>query len=341
MINIYVSQRNQQTVQRLLKTAPEATNSIRIRTYQKTFRRREAFVGTSIFTDFDLLQTYEIDAAAQIADAVQKAHPESRVLNHPATICERYLLLRRLNENGLNPVEITRLEDSITPTRYPVFIRSEDGCAGPESDLIRNDEEFFAAKDTLKRLGRTLKRRVAVSFESCQDDDGYYRKYGAFIIGNHIIPQHILRNQEWNVKSDFSTYDDNFAKEEATYVEENPHEKRLKQVATTSGIEFGRIDYTMVEGTPVIFEINTNPTFPRFKGGEQARQERRDIILGRLKRAFEEIDQNVTGKEVVPFPFKTIGNYGFIEREHWSRDIPKSLMKPSAGRRNSRTFYTN
>lgn len=301
MIVFFVHEMNQRPALRLLRTAKGQIPAIRLVTYQQAFRHLKFPVGTLIFSDFEFLNGFEMMAAAEMANAALAVNPDTRILNHPAQACERFALLRKLWNAQLNPVEVTRLEDGSRPSRYPLFLRLEDGCWGPESGILRNAEEFEQALADLRKAGRPLKRRIAVSFEAEQDADGYYRKYGSFRIGDAIIPQHILRNKGWSVKSGQGTTAPSFVAEELAFVRDNPHADFLRYVTDLGGLQFGRVDYGLVAGQPVVFEINPNPTFPRFRGGSADRQARRDIILPQLKSAFAAIDSGDTTSGWVSF----------------------------------------
>jgi hypothetical protein len=318
MINILVHELNQHTVDRLLRTAGDQLRDIRKVTYQQAFRRLSVPAGTLIFTDFDYLSGIEMDIVAAMATAATAANPETKILNHPCYACERYALLKRLHARGLNQVEVTRLEDTDRPSRYPVFIRLEDGAWGPDTDLIENEEGFLQALSDLAANGQTSKRRVAVSFEGTQDKDGYFRKYGAFRIGDAIIPQHILRGQDWIVKSRFKTYDEAFLREEFEYVRDNPHRDQLLRICDVGGLQFGRIDYGFSDGVLVVFEINPNPEFPRFIGGNPKRQERRSIILNGLRDAFETVNAPAGNRGSVGF-LPPPGRRKFMQVGRWNR----------------------
>jgi hypothetical protein len=43
-------------------------------------------------------------------------------------------------------------------------------------------------------------------------------------------------------------------------VEDNPHEAWLRRVCELGGVEYGRVDYGMLDGRLQLWEINTNPT---------------------------------------------------------------------------------
>ncbi|MDP2063447.1 MAG: hypothetical protein Q8J98_10160 [Phaeovulum sp.] len=325
MIVLFVHEMNRNPARKLLAEARSGLPPIRLVTYQQAFRRLSFPAGTLIFTDFEFLDGFGMMAAAAIAEAALRDNPQTLILNHPCHAAERYPLLRRLHRVGLNPVEITRLDGGDRPARYPVFLRLEDGCLGSETGLITSDEAFDAAIADLRGSGRPLKRRVAVSFESEPDREGLFRKYGAFRIGDQIIPQHILRSADWVVKSAKSELSEAFNAEEFAYVRDNPHAEALMQMSDIGGLQFGRIDYGMVSGHPVIFEMNPNPTFPRFskRGGD--RQERRAIILRAVAAAFAAISSAENGHRRIGFAppldarrYIQTSRWGAVSRLIWS-----------------------
>lgn len=326
MIRVLTHRSNRGPLRRLLATAPELASRLRPLHYHRLFARRWIAADAIVFTDFDLLNAFEVDAAASLAEAARRAPPPIPVLNHPARAMERFQLLRRLQREGLNPVEVVRLDSGERPSRYPVFLRREDGYFGPETGLLEDAAAFDDAVAATTRAGRSLKRRIAVSFEAGRDRDGYFRKYGAFVVGDRIVPQHILRGADWNVKSRAAPSDPAFAREERDYVFDNPHEELLRPIFAAAAIEFGRIDYTMRDGRPVVFEINTNPTFPRFTGGDAARQERRDVIRRRLNDAFAAIDRPAAAPRRVQLAVDGGIATAFLNRSAWYED-PRLLLQ--------------
>ncbi len=301
MIIYFVHELNQRPARRLVTTARRELPQIRIVTYQSAFRALSFPAGTLMFSDFEFLNGFELMAAAEMAEAALAANASTQILNHPARACERFVLLRRLHAAGVNPTEVTRLDAGERPTRYPVFVRLEDGCWGAETPILQDGEELERALAAFRTGARPMKRRIAVSFEGESDPDGYHRKYGAFRIGAAIVPQHILRSSGWSVKSGRNEYDPRFLSEELAFVRDNPHQDHLLRVADLGDLQFGRIDYGFAGGRPVVYEINTNPTFPRFHGGNPDREERRGIILERLRAAFQAIDSHETTRARIRF----------------------------------------
>src|SRR5688572_26270852 len=110
VIQIVCSARNRYPIQRLIDTSAELGRRISILSYDLLFARARIAPTTCVFTDFDLLSTYEVDAAARAAQAVETAGQQ--VLNKPHLAAERYELMHRLRRQGLNPTEVNRLDDA-------------------------------------------------------------------------------------------------------------------------------------------------------------------------------------------------------------------------------------
>ncbi len=49
------------------------------------------------------------------------------------------------------------------------------------------------------------------------------------------------------------------AREELDYVRSNPHAEELREIFELARIDYGRIDYSVVDGCIQVWEINTNP----------------------------------------------------------------------------------
>jgi hypothetical protein len=290
------------TIKRLLKSTGGKLGFISSFSYEELFFIRSAPSGHYIFSDFDRLSPFEIEIAISLADALENHSKDINIYNNPRSVLERYPLLKKLNKKGINQFTVTRLDGEDMPTQYPVFIRSEDGCQLPDTDLIHTKEELLNAIKVLRIQGRSLKRRIAVGFCAERDSTGFYRKYGAFNINGTIVPQHILRGDSWVVKNHQSSWDDKFVDEELAYITNNPHREPIRRVFDLAGIDFGRIDYTIVDGAIQVFEVNTNPSFPNFTKDSDGRGERRNIISHGLVNAFKDMNTPLSNElEMVRF----------------------------------------
>lgn len=331
MIHIIAHARNLAPILKLTKGPPGIANQIRIHTYQRLFSRQAVPAGALVFTDFDLLQSYELDAAAHMANTVAKQRPDLPILNHPAKATERFDLLDRLYHQGLNPVEVTRLSGGREPVHYPLFLRAEDGWAGPETELLEDAAGLARAVAAYAEAGRPTKRRISVRYCAEADAQGYFRKYGAFVIGDRIVSQHIMRSQSWVVKHKKREDDAGFIEEERRFCEKNPDETFLLNVAQAGGIAFGRIDYGFWRGQPVVFEINLNPTFPGMKpSAAPERNKRKTVLFKQLSDAFAAINPgNAASRGEISTPIDRVPGAQFIEREAWYQDLPHSLLQRS------------
>ena len=65
------------------------------------------------------------------------------------------------------------------------------------------------------------------------------------------------------VKDHGSTFRDEWAFEEREFLEKNEHADEIKMIFELAKVEYGRIDYALLNGKLQVWEINTNPTIGR------------------------------------------------------------------------------
>lgn len=340
MIYYVATERFSSTINRFLRShGKELGGCLASLTYEELFFERSAPIGHYIFTDFDRLSRYELECAAHIALTMEEIVPEARILNHPLRALERYPLLVALHKTGINDFTATRLEAGERPPRYPAFIRAEDGYGGPETDILKHNDDFDAALADLKRRGLPLKGRIAIGYAAERAENGYFQKYGAFNIGGEILPYHLMYGRTWVVKThvkeskwierrddDFRFTDPAIA-EELAYVRENPHRDVLARAFAVAGIEFGRADYGVINGRVQIYEINTNPSL----GGalkNDARWERRTIVRTRLVDAIKKLDAPIRKGPRVRFS-ETRPRAHNLRLPRWR--LPVSVLKKMSG----------
>jgi hypothetical protein len=298
--------RHRYTIDRFLRVVPaERQGMLDVMTYENMFATLSIPPANLIFTDFDRLSQYELEIAATAAEQMRLAYPEARILNHPAKFLQRHELLEQLWHSGINPFRSARLELPLPDLAYPVFLRREADAQGPETDLLPNRAALDLALDDLRARGVPLRGRLAVEFFNRADANGLFRKYGAFRVGDRILPQHLQISEDWVVKSNSKRVTEAHVAEEMDYILTNPHNDALIQIMDVAGAQFGRIDYTVVDGKIIVFEINSNPTFPSIDK-DDPRQERRQIVRERLLEGFAQIDAPIPDRKPVklklPYP---------------------------------------
>ncbi|QKD00812.1 hypothetical protein [Mesorhizobium loti] len=323
MIVYVVTARFSTTIQRLIHgLGAEAKGLLSYITYEEMFFERATPLAHHIFTDFDRLSRYELDCAATVALRLQAQAPEVRILNHPLHALERVPLLHKLNMQGINDFAVQRLDTGARPTKYPAFLRAEDGYGGPETGILRSDAEFDDAIAQMQRNGRALKGRIAVGYVGEPDEKGFYRKYGAFNVGGAIVPQHLMRSEQWVVKKNSAAIGPAEAEEELDFIRRNPHADHLANVFRIGGLDFGRVDYGFHQGRLQVYEINSNPSFPDFAKSD-GRSERRPLIRERFLSALCAINT----------PHRR-GRVGFPETRPRAHDLhlPRARLPFSLGR---------
>lgn len=303
VIYYVATERHMRNTRRFLRVNPEMKKVMATLSYEELFFQRGGPVGHYIFTDHDRLTRFELDCVSLFCDRLRAVAPDARQLNHPARVKDRFPLLVELSKAGINSFHATRVETGERPPEYPVFIRSEDGCRGPETDLIYNDDEYDLALEDLKTQGKTRRGRIALGYAAQAGPDGLFRKYAAYRIGGDILPHHIQRGNDWIVKRDMElsnssgdfNQSDNLMQEELDFVKENPHQGILRRAFEIADTEYGRIDYGIVNGRVEVYEINTNPQLPRSSLSDP-RDSVREVTSVQISKGFKDIDAPIKTK---------------------------------------------
>lgn len=236
---------------------------IRILSYEQIFSTRSITLprGTYILSSLGLpLGSYEPLSpsrrlVAQMHQALVRECGPQHVLNDPIASLRRFALLRTLHERGINQFAAYPAAAVPGTARFPLFLRHEAGTQWAEIPLLRDRQQLDAA------LAQASNRDGLLAVEFCDTADrhGIYRKYGAFVLGNQIVPRHLFFSRHWMVKQ-ADLKDRELLAEELAYVQSNPHAAALQQVCQLAHIQYGRIDYSMHEGQLQVWEINTTPS---------------------------------------------------------------------------------
>jgi hypothetical protein len=201
-------------------------------------------------------------------------------------------MLQALAERGSNVFSSFVAAEGEKDWRYPVFVRDRYEHSGALSSLLFSVQ---AVREVITRLvvtGRELADLLVVEFCDTKDQRGLYRKYGAFRVGNAIVPRNILFDMQWHVKDQYPVAISHL-EETFEYCEANPHSVELMEIFEMAGIEYGRIDYALLDGRIQVWEINTNPLILRPPEGYPQSlplfSQHLDF-LERIAKAFNELD---------------------------------------------------
>jgi hypothetical protein len=222
--------------------------------------------GTQIFSALDRLTDGQREAAASIWDAHARAVPSATRLNDPRRVLLRFQLLEALRAENVNSYRVFRATDLKSLDTFPVFVRHMYDHSGPKTGLLTTRRDVVRALLALRLRGYRLRDLMIVEFCDTSIQDGLFRKFSAFKVGGAIIPSHFMASHHWCVKSGWDEPTEERIREGMRFVEENPHKEWLRRVFSIGGIDYGRVDYGVLNGVPQVWEINLNPTIGRGSG---------------------------------------------------------------------------
>jgi hypothetical protein len=201
------------------------------------------------------------DECARAAELARQAERAGiRVVNRPGTTFRRFDLLHMLHASGHNPYAVHRTDDTSAVVRFPAFVRLEREHTGPQTDLLPDTASLRLAINSLLARGlRHEELMVAEYVDMRTPVDGLFRKYSVMRVGPRLIPRHALFSTGWVEKIADIVSDATLA-EEQSFLDTFPHRDQVSQIFDLAHIDYGRIDYGVLNGRVVTWEINTNPT---------------------------------------------------------------------------------
>jgi len=231
---------------------------VRPMTYARLFKTTSIKAGLYIFSDLERLTPVETELAAKIWSTIRNSGQQIMLLNDPIRGMRRYELLRSLYEQGINPFNVYKLTEVRMPERYPVFIRFENDHKGSRSPLLKNKDELLAAISDLEAQGMNRESLIIVEYVDTADEKGIYRKYSHFYVNGEVIPRHLFQGGNWMLKVP-GKLDDTALAEERKFIESNPFREEISRIFRIARIDYGRIDFAVLNNRILVWEINTNP----------------------------------------------------------------------------------
>jgi hypothetical protein len=219
--------------------------------------------GAQIFSAIDQLTPAGRTLVGELWDRLTEAAPNWARLNEPRRVLLRQPFLEAMAEAGLNDFRVFPASTREMSWRYPVFLRERDRHNGPLTGLLESAAAVQHALRALRLRGNRLADLLIVEYLDTADPTGHFRKYSAYRVGAAIVRTHLMTGGEWSVKSGTNTPTVELACEESDYLHGDAHDAWLRQVFALARIDFGRIDYGVLDGRPQAWEINMNPTIGR------------------------------------------------------------------------------
>jgi hypothetical protein len=267
---------------------PAPNSRMRYLLYNDLRSLRQLERGTYIFTDHERLAPPQLQLARQLWTTLSAAEPAVRLVNDPHRMLGRLEFLERLYAEGVNrfrAVSATEPVELLRSLRYPVFIREERAHLGTLTPPLHEPDDLLPALRRLRLRGYYRRDLLVVEFCDTSDASGIYRKYSAFRVAGKIIPRHVLFSRSWNLKQP-DLKDPSFQAEHDEYLATNPHEAEVSRAFDLGGFDYGRIDYSLLDGKPQVWEVNSNPTVRH--------------LTARLTAGFEQLDdvESIPGRTI-------------------------------------------
>lgn len=238
--------------------ASDIKEQIRIIPYERLFQIDLLQRGVFIFTDFDRLTDAVLNKVSNYCDWLIES--SITTLNHPKYSLMRFALLDCLYKKNINDFAVWRLSDWQSVSRFPVFIRHEKGHDDLLSDLLETPQALAETVDMLVKQEEYCDDIIIVEFYNKPLDDNKYRKYSVYKVGDTFYAQHCFSSENWFIKFPGQKMSNREKSETRDFVKKNPHKEKLKEIFQIAKIDYGRIDYCIVDNKIQVFEINTNPT---------------------------------------------------------------------------------
>ncbi len=296
--------------------------------------------GTHVLTALDHLTPEGRRVVAAMCD--QLAAAGASTLNSPGKTLLRLELSEELHRRGWNRHRAARADGDLSGLRFPVFLREEDWHTGTLTPLLRTPAELRAALARAIVRGHRLSELLAVEFTDTADAEGCFRKYAAFVVGSEIIPRSLAHGREWMLKFGQSQFTADAAREERDYVLGNPHERELARIFEAAGVEYGRIDYSIKDGSVQTWEINSNPTIGRGQRPPSGiipgdlvplRQAAKEHFYRRFQAALERIDTEVAAPRAIPIRYspeslRHLRSMTKVERKYGRMPALRKALRP-------------
>lgn len=269
--------------------------------YHRALRARSLPAGTYVFTDLDRLNFWELELAARLYRTLRDAG--MRVINDPARARDRYSLLRALKDRGFNRFDVWRADEARRPTpdQFPVFLRTQSAHRGNLTDLLETPDALEAA--IVSALDQGVPARELMISQYCAEPirPGLFRKLSVFRVGERLITTPAVHEGHWSAKygqkgaADAALYE-----EDLHAVERNRYGEALREVFEVARIEYGRADFSVVDGRPQVYEINTNPMIGRRTPDHPSaiRVRACEHFFDRLCDAVRELDRPARGERI-------------------------------------------
>ena len=265
---------------------------VKCQNYDWLINTKQLPKATYIFTDRERMDLWELRVLSDLYIHLENSGSGYRVVNNPLHMMNRRSLLRSLYVEGVNHFNAYSLTERRMPEKFPVFIRREHDHSYPLTDLLNNQEELDIALEELKNKGEPDDGVLIIEYAAEPIEGTLFRKLAAYRVGDEIIFFNTVHEHSWLVKyGTKNSATDAMYQEEQEMILSNSYEETIRKVFDIANIEYGRVDFGLVNGKVQIYEINTNPTTVSPKPHpNKIREENQRLAWDRYCKALSALD---------------------------------------------------
>lgn len=229
--------------------------------YDWLLKQKRLPSATYIFTDRERMDHWQVRTFADYYQRINSMGPGFKAINNPATMLNRRALLRKLYVEKVNPYNAYAVTERQTPEQFPVFIRNEFDHHYPVTGLIESAEALEATLAERVAEGHTEDGLLIIEYCAQPHEGQLFRKLSTYKVGDQVFFHDTVHEENWLVKygtlnaATQAMYEDEYA-----MIQNNAFAEELRRIFELAGIDYGRADFGIVNGKPVLYEINTNPT---------------------------------------------------------------------------------
>ena len=267
--------------------------------YDQVFNSSSLPMGSYIFTDLDRLSVFELELAGIIYRELLEAGAVA--YNDPASCLMRFELLKALHREQINDFKVYHPQYGEWPDEYPVFLRRAAFHMGLLTELLFSRGELEEALQSVINTGIPMNNIMAVGYAAEAEDNGIFRKFSVYKIGEAYFQDTAVAERNWVVKyGKKGLVDEEFFRKELEEINEVPFGESVEKVFEISNIDYGRVDFGFLRGRPQFYEINTNPMVSfKTEHWSESREASRLAFVQNYTEAINSIDTATAGGKIV------------------------------------------
>jgi len=270
----------------------EGFGEIQCKNYSWILSKNKIPKATYIFTDRERMDLWELRVYSALFQHLKNSGKGYKVINDPFKMMNRRSLLRALYTKKINDFNAYSLTEKKSPKRFPVFLRREHDHAKPFTGLLNNELELEEALAKLRQEREPDDGVLITEFCAEPVEGTLFRKLSAYQIGSETLFYNCVHEHGWLVKYGTKNSASNaLYEEEQEMILSNAFEKEISKAFEVANIEYGRVDFGLVNGKAQIYEINTNPMTSQPKDHPNPNREKNQVLAWeKYRKALSAID---------------------------------------------------